>query len=253
MSQRSEHETGYAPPRRGPEDGYADDAAFLRGDGRAGAGRPPRRSALAGFLRILLVVFVIVLVLAGALFAAVQFRLIDPVRLGIDSGLFGGSGGAGGSGPPAVRPDVIFAGDPAALAAAPGNIVEPDPSGGSVWLRTEVKAASAAGATDGVAVAIPPALLPKFEGRRVRVTISAKSGTEGTPVPFAAAYSAGAKGNSNWIVFVPEKVFTDHSFSFVVPIGEIGGTGDTHRIAIWSDIEGRGMPLAVRSITIEPD
>jgi len=84
------------------------------------------------------------------------------------------------------------------------------------------------------------------------VTISARSGAEGTPLPFAAAYSAGPRGNSNWIVFVPEKDFTEHSFSFVVPIGDLDG-GDDHRIAIWADIEGRGVPLGVRSITIRPD
>lgn len=228
MSERPEPRRGHGPA---PEERRVADA--------------PRSNAR--LLRLTLLILLAVVVVAGGLLAALHFRILDPAALGLSGG-----GGAGAASRPGAA-DVIFAGDPAALAAAPGNTVQADPSGEAAWLRTSVKSASASGATDGVSVVIPPELLPKFEGRRVRVTISAKSGAEGAPIPFAAAYTAGAKGNSNWIVFVPEKIFTEHTLTFVVPIGEIGASGDGHRIAIWPDIEGRGSPLAIRSITIQPD
>lgn len=232
-----------------PDGSYARDEDFIRGDG-LDAPRARRPSALVRLLRLLILVLLVIIVLGGGLYLAVQNRLIDPAALGLGGVLGGGGGGASR---PTAEADVIFAGDPAALAAAPGNTIQADPSNGAAWLRTSVKSASAEGATDGVSVVIPPALLPRLEGRRVRVTISARSGAEGTPIPFAAAYSAGPKGNSNWIVFVPEKIFTDHTFAFTVPIGEIGAEDKTQRIAIWPDIEGRGSPLAIRSITIQPD
>jgi hypothetical protein len=232
-----------------PDDAYDRDEDFVRAGDKPQAGRD--RRARGPLLRILLATVLVIVILGGGLLAAIQFRLVDPAQLGL-GGVFGGATGSGGPTGPAVQAEVIFAGDSALLSAAPGNSIQPDQSADIAWLRTTVKAASAAGASDGVSLIIPKALLPRFEGRRVRVTIAARSGTEGAPIPFAAAYSAGPKGNSNWVVFVPEKQFTDHSFSFVVPIGDLAGSDD-HRIAIWSDIEGRGAPLGVRSITIRPD
>jgi len=252
MSYRDEQDRPYTPPARAGSPPFEPDEDFVSGGNPAG-GSPPRRSGLQSLLRGLLIVLLLLVVIAGGLIAAVQFRLVDPATVGL-SGLLGGSPAGTGTGPngPSVPPDVIFAGDTELLATTPGNTVQPDQSASIAWLRTTVKSASAAGATDGITVVIPKELLPRFEGRRVRVTISARSGSEGAPIPFAAAYSAGPKGNSNWIVFVPEKEFTDHSFSFVVPIGDMEGSND-HRVAIWSDIEGKGVPLGVRSITIQPD
>lgn len=216
-----------------------------------------RRSRFGTLLRLLVVLVVLIAVAAAVLFGAARFGLVDPAKLGLPPALLnalglGGSGGGTAQRPPAATPDIVFAGDAGALSAAAGNTVAPDPSATVAWLRSAVKSASAAGATGGISVAVPAELLPRLEGRRVRVTISAKSGAEGDPVPFAAAYTAGTRDSSGWIVFVPEKEFTDHSFSFVVPIGALEG-GEPHRIAIWADIEGRNMPLAVRSITIQPD
>lgn len=251
MSYRDQHDRKPAPAAQGmPED----DDRYER-DPPAG-GRPPKqRSRLGTLLRFLLILIVLVVVAAGALLGALRFGLVDPALLGLPSHILGGIGGSGSaapSGPPAAEPDIIFSGDAAALAAAPGNTVAADPNATVAWLRSSVKTASATGATDGISIAVPAELVPRIEGRRVRVTVSAKSGAEGDPVPFAVAYTAGAKGSSGWIVFVPEKDFTEHSFTFVVPIGAIEG-GEPHRIAIWADIEGRNVPLAVRSITIQPD
>ena len=251
MSYRDEQDDGRRAPPVQAGEAYENDEDFVRGSDRPGK-RRPRRSGFAGLMRLLLAILLVVVVLGGGLYAAVHFRVVDPAQFGL-SGLLGNLPG-GGSQPttPRGQADVIFDGDSARLSSAPGNTVQPDASAKIAWLRTTVKSASAAGATDGISIVIPKEVLPRFEGRRARVTISARSGAEGTPLPFAAAYSAGPRGNSNWIVFVPEKDFTEHSFSFVVPIGDLDG-GDDHRIAIWADIEGRGVPLGVRSITIRPD
>lgn len=252
MTYRDAEDASARPPRpKSADGGYESDEDFLRGDDKPREKR--RRSAAGSFMRILLILIILVAAIAGGLYAAIHFRLVDPAEVGLD-GLLGAGTGAAPSRPttPTIQADVIFAGDSTQLATAPGNSVQPDESADIAWIRSTVKAASASGATDGVTVLIPRELLPRLEGRRARITISARSGSEGDPVPFAAAYSAGPKGNSNWVVFVPEKRFSDHSFSFVVPIGDLAGSDD-HRVAIWSDIEGRGVPLGIRSITIQPD
>lgn len=252
MSYAREHDDPPSDPRaRAASGAYERDEDFVRGDDRPH--RPRRRSAAGSFMRIVLILLLLVAAIGGGLYAAIHFRLVDPVQIGL-GGILGDGAGGGPGRPtaPSVEADVIFAGDSTKLAAAPGNSVQADETADIAWLRTTVKAASASGATDGVTVVIPRDILPRFEGRRARITISARSGAEGDPVPFAAAYSAGPKGNSNWVVFVPEKQFSEHSFSFVVPIGDLAGSDD-HRIAIWSDIEGRGVPLGIRSITIRPD
>jgi hypothetical protein len=249
MAHRDQHDRNHA--LKAPDLQVDDDEK--EGGAEAPAQRK-RRSRLGTLLRLLLVLIVLVVVAAGALLGALRFGLVDPALLGLPSHVLGGGDGSGATtnGPPAAKPDIIFAGDAAALTAAPGNTVAADPKAAVAWLRSSVKSASAAGATDGISIAVPADLLPRIEGRRVRVTVSAKSGTEGDPVPFAVAYTAGAKGSSGWIVFVPEKDFTEHSLTFVVPISAMEG-GEPHRIAIWADIEGRNVPLAVRSITIQPD
>jgi hypothetical protein len=250
MAHRDQHDRNHA--LKAPDLQVDDDDT---GRGAEAPVRRKRRSRLGALLRLLLVLIVLVVVAAGALLGALRFGLVDPALLGLPSHLLGsvdGSGSATPNRPPEAEPDVIFAGDAAALTAAPGNTVAADPKAAVAWLRSSVKSASAAGATDGVSIAVPAELLPRIEGRRVRVTVSAKSGAEGDPVPFAVAYTAGAKGSSGWIVFVPEKDFTEHSLTFVVPISAMEG-GEPHRIAIWADIEGRNVPLAVRSITIQPD
>lgn len=251
MSYRDEPEDDPRGRPRKPavDDAYDNDADFAPGDDTARDARIQTGSRSA--MRPIIVVLAVLVVLAAGAFAAIHFRLIDPAQFGM-GGSPGGATGGGGSAGPVAEAEIIFSGDSALLAAAPGNTVQADQAAEIAWLRSTVKSASAAGTSDGVSLLIPKALLPRFEGRRVRVTISARSGADGAPIPFAAAYSAGPKGNSNWVVFVPEKQFSDHSFSFVVPIGDLEGSDD-HRIAIWSDIEGRGAPLGVRSITIRPD
>ena len=53
---------------------------------------------------------------------------------------------------------------------------------------------------------------------------------------------------SGWVVFTPSPEFDDYSFDYRVP----ARVGTAQYVGVWSDISGRGAPLAVRSITIEP-
>jgi hypothetical protein len=159
----------------------------------------------------------------------------------------------GGSGPrarPAVGADaerLVFSGKADELASPAGNLVQQDRSDSSVtWIRSSIKQAGPAGQTDGASLEIKPPLATDLVGRRIRVTISARAPDQGTPVPFAAAYSSANAGTSGWIVFTPTKEFDDYAFEYQVPTT----VGTAQHIGIWSDISGRGAPLAVRSIAI---
>ena len=142
----------------------------------------------------------------------------------------------------------IFSGRASELRSAPGNTIQKDPSDPSIaWIRSSLKAAKSKGATDGVSVNVSNALTGDIQGKRIRVTVSAKRGGKDVQSPFAIAYSTGSAGNSGWLVFEPSNEFNDFSFNYVVPRA---GGGLNHFVGIWSDIAGRGAPLAVSSVTI---
>jgi len=142
---------------------------------------------------------------------------------------------------------VIFAGQRDQLVAAQGNTVQQDPSDPSVvWVRSSIKMARSKGSTDGVSVKVPTALSERFQGKRIRVTVSAKGGDDRTS-PFALSYSAGTSANSGWVVFEPTAEFKDFDLSFVVPAR---AAGSDQYVGIWSDIAGRGAPLAIRQVAV---
>jgi hypothetical protein len=145
---------------------------------------------------------------------------------------------------------VLFSGRANELSAGLGNALQQDTSDPSVvWIESSLKAAKPSGATDGVSVKVPSPLSEQVQGKRVRVTVSAKSGKD-APSPFAVAYSTGAASNSGWIVFQPTRDFDDFSFVYRVP--RSSGSGVTHYVGIWSDIAGQGVPLAIRRVAITP-
>ena len=221
-------------------------------DRTATARRPRRGPAKSGLRRAAVPVAIVVVILVIAAGGALLASGMGWIHLG---GLpFGGGASSGGAGQTGANAQVVFSGDAKQLVAAPGNIVQEDTSVSPpvVWLRSHVKAASATGPTGGVSVKVPSQLVPRIEGRAIRVTVSARTGGKDTPSPFAVAYSAGDKGTSGWIVFTPTKTLDDYSFVYVVPIGEINATSNPHYIGIWSDISGGNAPLSVQRITIEP-
>jgi hypothetical protein len=143
--------------------------------------------------------------------------------------------------------ELIFSGNAGALAAPAGNQVQQDKDDPRItWIRSSLRQASPAGATDGASIEIKPPLLDDLIGKRIKVTVSARAADQGPPQPFAIAYSAGDLGTSGWRVFTPSAEFDDYSFVYQVPTK----VGAAHHVGIWSDISGRGAPLAVRSISI---
>jgi hypothetical protein len=98
-----------------------------------------------------------------------------------------------------------------------------------------------------VSLKVPIPLSGGLQAKRIRVTVSVARDDRESPSPFAVAYSTGGAGNSGWRVFEPSQEFKDFSFSYLVP-HRAGGL--THYVGIWSDIAGRGAPLAIRRIAI---
>jgi hypothetical protein len=147
---------------------------------------------------------------------------------------------------PASNAVVIFSGKPSELTAAPGNTVQADSSAATIsWISSSLRTAKANGTTDGVHVKVPPTLSKDLPGKRIRVTVSAR-GSEGGLAPFAVAYSTASGRTSGWLVFEPTAQFADYSLNFKVP----RAAGSDQYVGIWSDIAGRGTPLAVRQVAI---
>jgi hypothetical protein len=143
---------------------------------------------------------------------------------------------------------VIFSGQADQLSAASGNAIQVDPSDASiVWIRSSLTVAKSGGATEGVSIKVPSPLSGALEAKRILVTVSAARDDRRAPSPFAVAYSTGGAGNSGWRVFEPTPEFKNFTFSYVVPRK---AAGLTHYVGIWSDIAGRGAPLAIRRVTI---
>lgn len=235
-----------APPTRA-EDPQAWDGPPPVWDPEPTARPAPRPRKSKGIVRALLLVVLVVAVAGGGLYAADRLGYLDL------AGLTGGStGGGSGVRPTAATRHVVFSGRAAELVAAEGNIIQEDTSTSppTVWLRSRNKTANPTGATDGVTVTVPNAIVPLLEGRAVRVTVTAMTGGKDDPRPFAVAYSAGTNGTSGWFVFLPTRRMEDYSFTYNVPIGEMEGSDNVHRIAIWSDIGGSNGPLAVKEIFV---
>lgn len=201
--------------------------------------RPPRRAGITTYLAIALLLVVLV---AGGGYLALVEGWID-----LDGNAPAGETVARTASSPAAHP--VFSGNAHDLVAAPGNLVQQDGSNASVtWIRSSVREASAAGATDAASLQIKPELAANLVGKLVEVTVSARAPDQGTPQPFAVAFSSANVGSSGWVVFTPTKEFQDYAFTYRVP----ATVAQAQYVGIWSDISGRSTPLAVRSIAIRP-
>jgi len=233
QNQHGRHHPGgqYAP---GPMPGVVGQPSNI------GQKDPSRRRSSRGFgSRAIISLAIGIALLAGVIIVGIYLAPI--------SQWFGLSSFRSGSPSQAESSTVIFSGQLSDLRAPAGNIVQPDRSNSSIaWIRSKLSTAKSSGATDGVSVKVPSALSDEVQGKRIRVTVSASAGSAAIPAPFAVAYSTGAR-NSGWLVFEPTDHFTDFSFNYVVPRS---GAGLNHFVGIWSDITGRGAPLAIRQIRI---
>ena len=203
------------------------------GGGRGGARRRPRGRAVAYVAIILGLV-----ILGGGAYVAYVENWID---------LGGIIPGGAAARPSSGTGELVFSGNAGDLAAPSGNLVQQDKGNPSVtWIRSSLRQADPAGTTDGASLQIKPPLVADLVGKHIRVTVSARAPDQGSPVPFAIAFSAAKVGTSGWVVFTPSKEFNDYSFDYQVP----ATVGEAQHVGIWSDISGRGAPLAVRAISI---
>jgi hypothetical protein len=216
-------------------------ASFTGGATRTRANSPPKASSRA--LRFA-GVFVVLALLAAAVAGSFYFATLlwPPGSNGPSPSVTSEQTGS------AEDATVIFSGKASELTAAPGNTITEDPNASIVWIRSSLTTAKSSGATDGISIKVPISLAGEFEGKRIRVTISAARGENaGVSAPFALAYSTEGAGNSGWRVFDADEQFKDFTLNYLVPRG---AAGLPNYVAIWSDIAGRNAPLAVRSVTI---
>lgn len=208
----------------------------------AGEARSKRAAGFDGGRAATYVALVVLLaVLIGGAYAAYVENWIDL------SGIMASGGGGARTSGRATAGELVFSGNAGDLAALSGNLVQQDRSDPSVtWIRSSLRQADAAGPTDGASLQIKPPLATDLVGKRIRVTISARAPEQGPPAPFAVAYSSADVGTSGWVVFTPTKEFDDYAFEYQVP----ATVGTAQYVGIWSDISGRGAPLAVRAISI---
>lgn len=208
----------------------------------ADAGLPARSPRRRGSGRTYVAIFVLLAILIGGAYVA---YVNDWVDLGGVTSLVARTGGPAARSADIGKP--VFAGNAHDLASPAGNLVQQDKADASVaWIRSSLRQADASGATEGASVQIKPELAGNLVGKHIRLTISARAPDQGTPSPFAVAYSTANVGSSGWVVFTPTKEFDDYSFDFTVP----ATVGSAQYVGIWSDISGRGAPLAVRVITV---
>jgi hypothetical protein len=233
----------FVSPRDGRRNRPYDGDGSLRGDHRDWSAR--RGGRRTGFI---IVAILLIVGLAGG----ITYYLYGNAFLGLIGLSSRGSTTksesstvASASTAPDIR--IVFSGKTTDLQAASGNVIQQDPSdAATTWIRSSVQMAHSNGTTEGAYVSIPEKSLVGLVGRRVLVTVTAASGAKGELPPFAVAYSADTSGNSGWRVFTPTTTFQDYTFPYVIP----QRYSERQYIGVWSDIAGRGAPLAVRQITI---
>lgn len=230
-----------APPQRpAAEEEWFEDKP--KGEWHAEEQAPPEKKR-GKALWIVIAVLAALVVIAGAVFLAMHFRLINLSGLGLTGG--------GSAAVSTAEPIRVFPANGLKFTATEGNTVQED--GSLTWLRSKQRSASPADLTQGAYIQLPTDLLSRIEGRRIRVKVEARSGATGEPPPFAVTYSTVGRGNSGWVVFLPTARFSEYDFAFQVPIGAVGADDNTHVIGVWADINGTNAPLAIESITIEPN
>lgn len=220
----------------------------MNGAAGGGSGRGQRRQRRGSRARTYVAIVLLLVIVAGGGYVAYVDNWIDLGGIWIDLSGILPSGGAGArTNGGLATGQLVFSGNAGDLAAPSGNLVQQDKSDPSVtWIRSSLRQADPAGPTDGASLQIKPPLLTDLVGKSIRVTISARAPDEGSPAPFAVAYSSANVGTSGWVVFTPTRQFDDYSFDYQVP----ATVGAAQYVGIWSDISGRGAPLAVRAISI---
>jgi hypothetical protein len=108
----------------------------------------------------------------------------------------------------------------------------------------------AAGDGDGVLVRVPAETAAQLGGRKVKVTITARtSPTNGSPSFKAMYYRPGSEGGSGWQDFTLTAEFAPYSFEYAVP--EAPSSSGVDNIGFWADTEGKGRGLEIAAVAVE--
>lgn len=109
---------------------------------------------------------------------------------------------------------------------------------------------TSAGDGDGVLVRVQPEYTAKLGGRKVRVTVRARtSPTDGAPAFKVMYYRSGSNGGSGWQDFTPTAEFAPYAFEYAVP--DVTSTTGVDNIGFWADPEGKGRGIEVSGVTVE--
>jgi hypothetical protein len=137
------------------------------------------------------------------------------------------------------------------LSSTPPARVTPIASSGAQPARvliSDVPVDASSGGQPMVALLIPPEIERLVSGKKLRVTISARSGDTSPSQTFAATYSTNDVGNSGWTKFDIGPSFAPYSFTYEIPPGKTF-SGDF--VGLLPDAQSGLGTVEVRSITIE--
>ncbi len=109
--------------------------------------------------------------------------------------------------------------------------------------------AASGGSTQGVFIVLGPEVEAAVSGKKVRVTITARTAKKSGSPLFGIAYSTAMVGNSGWRKFAPREEYSDHSFDYDVPVMTSSSGNDF--IGIWADVEGAGRGIVVKDVSLK--
>ncbi|MBZ0163626.1 MAG: hypothetical protein K8H74_13045 [Notoacmeibacter sp.] len=119
-----------------------------------------------------------------------------------------------------------------------------------VRLSSKAAKPTAAGHTGGVFLELGNDIERLVSGKKIRVTVWARSADKHPSPGFAVAYSTAAVGNSGWKMFKLGAEVEPFRFEYSVPVAQKKPGSDF--LGIWADTEGKGRSVDVFAIEISP-
>jgi hypothetical protein len=122
--------------------------------------------------------------------------------------------------------------------------------GSAYELRSTATKRVAFGDGDGVLARVPAETAAQLTGRRVKVTINARSApVNGSSVFKVMYFRPGSKTGSDWQEFSVSDAFAPLSFEYDVP--DSASSNGFDNIGFWADPEGKGRGIEISAITVE--
>lgn len=128
------------------------------------------------------------------------------------------------------------------------GVILPDSS--AYEIRSSDPERFAVGDGDGVLVRVEERTAAQLGGRKVKVSVTARSSpTEGSPLVKVMYFRPGAERGSGWQEFPLTPEFATFSFEYEVPAA--ASTSGSDNIGFWADPEGKGRGIEVSGIAVE--